>query len=216
MTNLFTRIKDVIAADLHEALDQKERKNPIAMLNQYLRECELETENVRKLLERQYALKDEFTKEYHNAVELAEKRRHQAEVAQKAGETALYEFAAAEQNQYAERAQRLNQVLEQMKGQLDELERKYQEMQHKVKDMNIRRMELMGRENVTRANNRINQVLEATTVSNPSYTRFQDIESYLDRLENQVNQSYYRSTIDNRIAMLEKEMKFEEKSKSNS
>lgn len=214
MTNLFTRLKDVIAADLHEALDQKERKNPIAMLNQYLRECELETEKVRKLLERQYALKDEFTKEYHNAVELAEKRQHQAEVAQKAGETALYEFAAAEQTQYAERAQRLNQALEQMKGQLDELERKYLEMQHKVKDMNIRRLELMGRENVTRANNRINQVLEANTVSNPSYTRFQDIENYLDRLENQVNQSYYRSTIDNRIAVLEKEMKFEEKSKS--
>jgi len=65
MTNLFTRIKNTITADLHEALDQKENKNPIAMLNQYLRECEQETEKVRKLLQRQYTLKDEFTREYH-------------------------------------------------------------------------------------------------------------------------------------------------------
>lgn len=214
MTNLFSRIKNAVMADLHEALDQKERKNPIAMLNQYLRECELETEKVRKLLERQYTLKNEFTKEYHIALELAEKRKRQAEIAQKAGESALYEFAAAEQSQYGERAQRLEQALEQMKGQLDELERKYQEMQHKVKDMHIRRMELMGRENVTRVNNRINQVLEAQAYSDKPYSRFQEIENYLDRIENQVNQSYYRSTIDGRIAQLEKEMQVEEKSKS--
>ena len=32
MTNLFARIKNTVLADLHEALDQKERKNPIALL----------------------------------------------------------------------------------------------------------------------------------------------------------------------------------------
>lgn len=74
MTNLFTRIKNTITADLHEALDHKEKQNPIALLNQYLRQCELETEKVRKLLERQYTLKDEFQKEYQQAVELAEKK----------------------------------------------------------------------------------------------------------------------------------------------
>ena len=31
MTNLFTRIKNTITADLHEALDQKEKQNPIAL-----------------------------------------------------------------------------------------------------------------------------------------------------------------------------------------
>ncbi|HJV32373.1 MAG TPA: PspA/IM30 family protein, partial [Bacillales bacterium] len=56
MTNLFTRIKNSITADLHEALDHKEKQNPIALLNQYLRQCEMETEKVRKLLERQYTL----------------------------------------------------------------------------------------------------------------------------------------------------------------
>jgi phage shock protein A len=85
------------------------------------------------------------------------------------------------------------------------LERKYEEMKHKVKDMHLRRMELMGRENVTRANLQINQVLDSN-YSNKAYSKFKDIESYLDRLEHQVNSSYYRNTIDARVAQLDKEM----------
>lgn len=210
MTNLFTRIKNTITADIHEALDQKENKNPIAMLNQYLRECEQETEKVRKLLQRQYTLKDEFTREYHQAEELANKRKYQAEIALKAGESELYHFASAEHQQYAERVSRIKASLEQVNGQLGDLERKYEEMKHKLKDMHLRRMELMGRENITRANLRINQVLEADGYSDQSYSKFKEIENYLDRLEHQVNSSFYRHTIDTRIAQLEKEMNLEE------
>jgi len=214
MTNLFTRIKNTITADLHDALDQKEKQNPIAMLNQYLRECEQETDKVRKLLERQYILKDEFTREYHQAAELANKRKHQAEVATRAGETDLSDFASAEYQQYTDRTRRIEVSLEQVGEQIRDLERKYEEMKHKLKDMHLRRMELMGRENVTRANHRINQVLDAHTYSDQSYSKFKEIENYLERLEHQVNSSFYRNTIDARIAQLEKEMKFEE-SKSN-
>jgi lia operon protein LiaH len=208
MTNLFTRIKETITADLHEALDHKEKQNPITLLNQYLRQCEQETEKVRTLVERQYKLKTEFTKEHQQAIELAEKRKYQAEVASKAGEMELYQFASAEHEQYGSRAQRIGASLEEIITQLGELERKYEEMKHKLKDMHIRRMELMGRENVTRANHRMNQVLDSNTEKATS--RFQEIENYLDGLEHQVNSSYYRNTIDARIAQLEKEAKLEE------
>jgi lia operon protein LiaH len=210
MTNLFTRIKNTITADLHEALDQKENKNPIAMLNQYLRECEQETEKVRKLLQRQYTLKDEFTKEYHQAQELAAKRKHQADIASKAGELELADFASAEYQQYHDRSSRIQASLDQVNSQLGDLERKYEEMKHKLKDMHLRRMELMGRENVSHANLKINQVLDAQTYSDQSFSRFKEIENYLDRLEHQVNSSFYRNTIDAKIAQLEKEMKLEE------
>lgn len=210
MSNLFTRLKNTILADLNEALEQKENKNPIAMLNQYLRECELETEKVRKLVERQYALRDGFTRELKQAQELAEKRKYQAEVSQNAGETELYTFASAEQLQYEERATRLNESLRYTENQLQELEQKYEEMKHKLKDMNIRRMELMGRENLSRAHYQMNKVLDNDNYSNTSVARFQEIETYLDRIEEKVNSSYYRNTIDARIAKLEKEMKKEE------
>lgn len=210
MTNLFTRIKNTITADLHEAMDNKEKQNPISLLNQYLRQCEQETEKVRKLLERQYSLKEEFTRELHQATELAGKRKQQAEIASRAGETALHEFASQEQSHFEERASRLKDALRTAVQQLDDLERKYEEMKHKLKDMNIRRLELMGRENVTRAHNRMNQVLDSNTYGNQSFSKFQEIENYLDRLEHQVNSSYHRSTIDARVAQLEKEMKKEE------
>ena len=205
MANLFSRIKNTVLADLHDALDHKEQKNPIALLNQYLRECEQETEKVRKLLERQYRLKDEFTREYRQAVDLSAKRKHQAEIASQAGETELYQFAANEQEQYEARATRLKEIMEQASGQLVELEQKYEDMKHKLKDMNIRRLELMGRENITRAQHKMNQVLDNQSYSSESHSKFQEIDSYLDRLEHQVNSSYYRNTIDSRIAQLEKQ-----------
>jgi lia operon protein LiaH len=204
MTNLFTRIKNTITADLNEALDQKEKQNPIVLLNQYLRQCEQETEKVGKFLERQTALKDQFTKELHHAEQLAEKRKYQAEVASKAGETELYQFASEELQVYSDRAERLRESLEQVKAQLGELERKHGEMKNKLKDMQLRRMELMGRENVTRANHRMDQVLESN--SHNTFSRFEEIENYIDTLEDQVNRSYNQTTIDARIEQLEKEM----------
>ena len=109
--------------------------------------------------------------------------------------------------QYSERAESLKASLEQVNEQLSELERKHEEMKQKLKDMQLRRMELMGRENVTRANHRINHVLESNTYSDKSISRFEEIENYIDRLENQVNRTYSQTTIDSRIEQLEKEMK---------
>lgn len=210
MTNIFTRIKNTVLADINEVLDKKENKNPISLLNQYLRECEIETEKVRKLVERQYLLKEEFTREYQQAQDLADKRKRQAEIAAQAGETELTVFASDEYAQYAERAANLKEILHQASLQLSDLEKKYGEMKHKLKDMQIRRMELMGRENMTRAQNKMNIVLDNSDYSSKSNSRFQEIESYLDRLEHQVNTSYNRNTIDARIAELEKNMKKEE------
>ncbi|MBD1379567.1 PspA/IM30 family protein [Metabacillus arenae] len=206
MANLFSRIKNSIEADFHDILDKKEQKNPIVLLNQYLRECEHETEKVRKLLERQYLLNGEFTKEFNQAKSLADKRKRQAEIASQAGETELYNFAQQEHSHYEARAERLEELRNEAVKQLDELERKYEEMKHKLKDMHIRRMELMGKENVSRANHRMDKILQTNDETNSAYSRFEEMETYLDRLEHQVNTNYHRSTIDAKIANLEQEM----------
>jgi lia operon protein LiaH len=210
MSNLLTRIKDSIMADLHEVLDQKEKKNPISLLNQYLRECEVETEKVRKLLERQGELKEQFARELQQAKLMAEKRKSQLEVANQAGETELQSFIVTELDQYQERGARLEEALITAANQQLELERKYEEMKHKLKDMHIRRLELMGRENVTRANYRMDQVLNQDASADKAFTRFGEMETYLDNLEHQVNSDYNRNSIDGRIAQLEKELKSKE------
>lgn len=204
MTNIFTRIKDSISADLHHLMDQKEQKNPIAALNQYLRQSEQEKDKVRKLVERQYRLKDEFSREYLKAQDLADKRLKQAQIAEKAGETEMYEFAIKEHDEYQARAERLKANREEAITQLEMLEQKYEDMKHKLKDMHLRRMELMGRENIARANHQINRVVHES--ADKPYSRFAEMESYIEGLEHKVNGAYYRSTFDSKIERLEKEM----------
>ncbi len=81
-------------------------------------------------------------------------------------------------------------------------------MKHQLKDMHMRRMELMGRENIARAHYRMNRVLDG--YASPALSTFADTESYLERLEQQVQSDYYRHTIDARIAELEKRLQQEQ------
>src|SRR5699024_9142884 len=135
MSNVFTRIKDSISADIHQLLDDKEEKNPIASLNNYLRQSEQQKEKVKKLLQRHYRLKEEYTSEYHHAQDLADKRYKQAQIAKQANEADLYEFAQTEYEEYDRRARRMKQARENAVHQIEQLERSYKEMTHKLKDM---------------------------------------------------------------------------------
>src|SRR5690625_683114 len=103
MSNVFIRMKDSISQDLHHLLDQKEEKNPIAALNHYLRQSEQEKDKVKKLLERQYQLKEKFTKEWCEADDHANKRKHQANIAKTANEQELFEFPERENEEYQHR-----------------------------------------------------------------------------------------------------------------
>jgi len=207
MTNLFTRIKESISSDLHQLLDNKEQKNPVAALNHYLRLSEQQKENVKKLLERQYKLKNQFTTELHQAQEYAEKRMRQANIAKEANEQELYEYALQEYEEYNKRAERMGQARQEAVNQIDLLEKKYKEMNHKLKDMYLKRMELMGSENVVRAKEQMNRVLNDN--SEKTFSRFSELEQFIDNLENRVNQAYYQSTFDQKIAELERNQRNE-------
>lgn len=208
MSNIFTRMVNSLTADVNELLDKKEESNPIKMLNQYLRQCEQEVEKVRQLVERQYRLKEELKREHAEAKRFYDKRSHQVEVASRAGEVELYDFALAEKNQYEERVGRLETAIAEAGKQLDELEFKYAEMKHKLKNMQLRRLELMGRENIARANQRINFVLDPEQkAQGKAGARFEEMEYYMNRLEKKVETDYIRQTIDARIEELENKEK---------
>lgn len=63
----------------------------------------------------------------------------------------------------------------------------------------------MGRENIARAHHRMNQVID--DVADKPYSRFSEIDRYIEDLEYKVNSAYYRNTFDSKIAQLEKDMK---------
>ncbi|UTR15479.1 PspA/IM30 family protein [Salipaludibacillus sp. LMS25] len=204
MTNVFTRIFDSIESDIHSLLDKKEGKNPIQALNHYLRQSEKETEKVKSLIERQHQLKEEFTVERKEADNMADKRKQQAEIAEKAGETELAAFALKEFEEYAARAERLTlNEIEAMK-QLESLEKRYEEMRYKLKEMRLKRMELMGKENVARARYEMDKLTGSSF--NKSSLKFSEMERYIEDLEFKVTNDYNHHTLDSKIARLEKEM----------
>ncbi|MFJ7825855.1 PspA/IM30 family protein [Psychrobacillus sp. NPDC096623] len=203
MTSLLNRLKYSIEADLHKLFDRKEEKNPIAMLNQYIREAERQTEQTGKWLERQGNLKQELEKELAETKQMVEKRRAQVELATASGEEDLAAFALAEVNAYEERAIVLQNSIHQTTEELFGLERKYEEMKHKIKDMKVRQLQLMGKENVTRAHHQMDRILQPEQ-KEKSFGTFQDMEQYIERLGQKIEKEHEITSMEQRLEMLEK------------
>lgn len=203
---LLQRLKYSIEADLHQFFDKKEEKNPIAMLNQYIREAEKQTEQTGKYLERQGQLKEKLEKERVQAIEMFEKRQAQLELAQASGEVDLIEFAEQEKNAYANRIAALDQSIEQVTNELFGLERKFEEMKHKIKDMRVRQLQLMGKENVVRAHHQMDRVLgpESTGQQNQRLDKFETMEQYIERLGQKIEQEHEVTSMEQRLQALEK------------
>lgn len=203
MTNIFTRIKDSVLADLHELVDQKEQKNPIAHVNQYIRECEQEVKKIKRLVEKQYDIKFEINRELDQAKMMLEKRRKQYELAEEMQETELANEAKMELDEYEARVEQLTAMRDQSIKDLEVLETKYIKMKQRLKDLHIKRLEFESRANIARTKQGMNKVLETELVSK-SFSKFAELESYIERLENKIERDYRSQTLDARFYDLEK------------
>ncbi|KPN96441.1 PspA/IM30 family protein [Lysinibacillus sp. ZYM-1] len=197
--NLFQRFRYTVEADLHQLFDKKEQKNPIAMLNQYIREAEKQTEQTGKLLERQGQLKEKLEQEYKQNAELLAKRESQLTLAQTSGEQDLIDFATDEVTAYTVRNHTLQASIEASTREYFELERKFETMKHKIKDMKVRQLQLMGKENVTRAHHQMDGMIAKNNEAN-----FEDLEAYIDKLAYQIDKDHEVTTFEARFAELEK------------
>lgn len=183
MTTLWQRLKFAVATDMDALLDKKEEKNPISLLNKYIQEAEKETENAGKWLERQTSLHAKLEKELQEAQIFLEKRQAQAELAQSAGESDLSQFAEQEVAAYSSRVDELRKTLDENAAESVALEQRYEEMKHKVKDMKVRQLQLMGKENATRAHYQMDKILSPELVAE-RIGSFDDMDSYIKSLGN--------------------------------
>jgi len=197
--NLFQRFRYTIEADLHHLFDKKEQKNPIAMLNQYIREAEKQTEQTGKLLERQGQLKEKLEQEFKQNADLLAKREAQLNLATTSGEQDLIDFATDEVAAYTARNNTLQTSIEASTREYFELERKFETMKHKIKDMKVRQLQLMGKENVTRAHHQMDGM-----IAKNNKTNFEDLESYIDKLAYQIDKDHEVTSFESRLAQLEK------------
>ena len=197
--NLFQRFRYTVEADLHHLFDKKEQKNPISMLNQYIREAEKQTEQTGKLLERQGQLKEKLEQEYKENADLLAKRESQLALAKSSGEQDLIDFATDEVTAYSARNLTLQASIEARTREYFELERKFETMKHKIKDMKVRQLQLMGKENVTRAHHQMDGM-----IAKNNKTNFEDLEAYIDKLAYQIDKDHELTTFEARLAELEK------------
>ena len=206
MTTLWKRFKYAFEADLHNVFDKKEQKNPIAMLNQYIREAEKQTEKTGTWIERQSQLKMQLEKELQEAQEMLIKRTSQLELANQTNEGELIDFAQSEVTAYTNRKEVLQASISRTTEELFGLEQKYEEMKHKVKDMKVRQLQLMGKENVTRAHHQMDRMLQPESSNNGDkrLAAFDEMEQYIDRLGQRIEKEHEVSSMERRLAMLEK------------
>lgn len=206
MNNFFERIKQTIANDFNEIkTTHQETVNPISLLNKYVRESEAEVEKAAKLIERQRMLKNEFYKELKIAQTLADKRKEQGKLALQAGAQELAETALRYQAQAEQQAARLYESYETAINQLADLEQKHEEMKLKVKDMYIKRLELMGRENVLSMKEKMNKVLDESEFGKVA-EKFESIETNMKQQELNADNEYDITVFDAKIQQLAKEI----------
>ena len=204
MTTLWKRFKYAFEADLHSTFDKKEQQNPIAMLNQYIREAEKQTAQTGKWIDRQAQLKLQLEKELQEAQVMLEKRTKQADLARQTNQQELIAFAEQEVQAYENRANTLQDSITRTIEELFGLERKYEEMKHKVKDMKVRQLQLMGKENVTRAHHQMDRVLqpESAKQAEKRLVTFDDMEHFINRLGNKIEKDHEVSTMERRLEEL--------------
>jgi len=203
MNSLWNRLKYTVQADLHTAFDKKETKNPIAMLNQYIREAEKQTESIGTFLERQSKLQLELQKELNEAQNMVNKRRGQLELAKENNEEDLITFAEEEILAYNTRAAELSKSVLEAANELSILERKFEEMKHKVKDMKVRQLQLMGKENVTRAHHRMDQIISPSNTEN-HFATVNEMNTYIENLGGKINEEFEVSSMERRLESLTK------------
>lgn len=198
LTNFYYELK----ADLYNLIEKKQTANPIQKLNQYIKEAEAQVKSTAKLVERQGQVKLALEKELEEATAMLAKRQDQLQLATAANELDLITFATQEVEAYKERAQTLQSSIEEAMKAYFELEQKYEVMKHKIKDMKVRQLELMSKENVTRAHKQMDQVIATNEQTASSVNSIHD---YIDQLSTKVEREYEMTTYEARLAALQKE-----------
>lgn len=203
MTNIFKRFFSTVEAEVNFALDKKESKNPAVMLTKYLHDAEKQVTATGKLLARQAQLKTKLEQELATASAMLEKREAQLKLAEQSDEQDLIAFAAQEVSIYQNRKATLEDSITLTASQYLDMERRYEEMKHKIKDMRVRQLQLMGKENVTRANHTMNNILQGKADS--ALQNFESAERYIDNLAVDITAGQQESMYEYRLAKLQQQ-----------
>ncbi|KGR85817.1 PspA/IM30 family protein [Lysinibacillus odysseyi] len=200
--NLLQRFINTAEAKLHEMFDSAERKNPISMLNQYVRQAEKETEKVGSLVVRQADLKHKIATELSQVEKKLQKRTEQLQLAQQSEEKDLIDFTLSEVEAYKTRVDLLEQSLAEATAEHANLERQFEQMKHRLQDMKVRQLQLMSKENVAHAHYRLEEA--SSKQADLHANKFGEATEYIERISLKLKNDYEITTFEQRLAALER------------
>ncbi|WP_028399286.1 PspA/IM30 family protein [Ectobacillus panaciterrae] len=185
---IIKRIRNIVMADVHETLDKLE--NPMSMLKQYLRETEEQIAKAQHALSQQLYLEKKYEALIAEAEALVAKRARQAELAVSRDEDSMAQLALQDKitNEkkaalYREQYEVTKQQTVALYEQIDKLQEKYQELQHK-------QLVLVSRLNAAQAIKSSNAALSSFHTEN-AVKGFARVEAYVQKLEADAAASNY-------------------------
>lgn len=155
--SIFRRLRDLTVASVNDALDSME--DPVVMLNQYMRDMEVEIGQVEVAVARQVALEKKFRQQWEEAVALVEKRDRQVKLALTEGEDELARRALADKKQYEGRAQEYETLYLSAAEAAGQMREKLAELKEEFYKMRAKKFTLMARAQVARTQKQVNSAV---------------------------------------------------------
>ncbi|MFD2369182.1 PspA/IM30 family protein [Brevibacillus sp. GCM10020057] len=204
--SIFRRLRDLTVASVNDALDSME--DPVVMLNQYMRDMEVEIGQVEVAVARQVALEKKFRQQWEEATALVEKRDRQVKLALTEGEDELARRALADKKQYESRAQEYETLYLTAAEAAGQMREKLAELKEEFYKMRAKKFTLMARAQVARTQKQVNQAVAG--IGNQTAGRgFARMEEKVMRMEAEAQMSgQWRQTsfgLDNALSDLEKD-----------
>ncbi|MFC4597150.1 PspA/IM30 family protein [Cohnella hongkongensis] len=179
---VFQRIKDLTKASVHDWLDKLE--DPIVMLNQYLRDMEIEIHDAEVTVAKQMASERRMKQRLEELVRLGVDREGQAEHALRSGNETLARKLLEEKVQYSQQASSLAELHGQASAQVSELTAQLHEMKEEYYKLRNKRNELVARSQMAKARKQMAQVSSLHTIESGAASRgFHRMEEKILQME---------------------------------
>jgi phage shock protein A len=157
--SIFKRVENITMATLHEVLDRVE--DPVAMLNQYMRDMESEISRAEVSIARQVAMEKKWSLLMGETQERMEKRSRQAELAVDMGEEEVARRALEDKQMCEVKIEEYRNNHQMAKQQTSMLREQLQELKEKFYEMRNKKAALLARANVARTSRQMNVVMNS-------------------------------------------------------